>query len=273
MSRMAILPCFLACVGLSLSGCADNAMVLKGRLNEIEKNQTAMTHQNQQLQDRVNALSRDNEDKDVLLAQARQQTKVSEDQLNLVREQFRNTAQQLATLRADKESTDKQVRTMTATMQRQNGITINSNNSFIQALPASNIPGVLSRRDGDVIRVELSDAAIFEPGTARLRPEATNLIMNVAADITRLYPDQIVGVEGHTDSDPVAGGQFRNNHELSVARAMSVYDVLTTRTRLQGNQLFIQGRGSINPIVSNGDPAGKQRNRRVELVIYPDRKS
>jgi chemotaxis protein MotB len=158
-------------------------------------------------------------------------------------------------------------------MQRQGGVTIDPNNSFLQTLPAANIPGVASRRDGDVIRVELPGNALFEPGTARLRPGAINLISDVAADIARLYPDQIIGVEGHTDNDPVAGGQFRNNHELSVARAMTVYDVLINRTRLLGNQLFVMGRGPINPIVSNASPEGKQRNRRVELVIYPDRKS
>jgi chemotaxis protein MotB len=99
------------------------------------------------------------------------------------------------------------------------------------------------------------------------------LITDVAAEIARTYPDQIVGIEGHTDNDPVVGGQGRNSHELSVARAMTVYDVLINRTRLQANQLFVVGRGSINPIVSNATPEGKQRNRRVELVIYPDRKN
>ncbi len=95
----------------------------------------------------------------------------------------------------------------------------------------------------------------------------------MAAEIARSYPDQIIGVEGHTDNDPMAGPQWRNNHELSIARAMSVYDVLVNRTRLQGNQLFVVGHGSNHPIVSNATLEGKQRNRRVELVVYPDRKN
>ena len=95
----------------------------------------------------------------------------------------------------------------------------------------------------------------------------------MAAEIARTYPDQIIGVEGHTDNDPIAGPQWRNNHELSIARAMSVYDVLVNRTRLQGNQLFVVGHGSNHPIVSNATLEGKRRNRRVELVVYPDRKN
>jgi outer membrane protein OmpA-like peptidoglycan-associated protein len=41
---------------------------------------------------------------------------------------------------------------------------------------------------------------------------------------------------------------------------------------LHGDQLFVVGHGSNHPIVSNGSPEGKQRNRRVELVVYPERK-
>jgi flagellar motor protein MotB len=272
MSRLAPVCWFWACVAVLAGGCADNAIVLKGRLSEAEKQQTAMSHQNQQLQDRVNSLSRDNENKDILLSQALQQTKVYEDKSNLLGEQLRSMTSQVAQLRSDKDSSDKRAQILTATAQRQGGITINPNNSFLQALPAANIPGVTSRRDGDVIRVELPADTLFEPGSARLRPAAVNLITDVAADIVRLYPDQIIGVEGHTDSDPVAGGQFRNSQELSVAQAVTVEDVLLTRTRLQANQVFPMGRGAINPIMSNTSPEAKQRNRRVELVVYPDRK-
>jgi flagellar motor protein MotB len=272
MSRVAAMPWLWACIALGLGGCADNAMVVKGRLGDLERQQTAMSRQNQQLQDRVNALSRDNEEKDVLLAQSRQQTKVSDDRVALMQEQLRTTTSQLTQIRAEKDGTDKRVQMLTASMQRQGGVTISPNNSFLQTLPAANVPGVVSRRDGDVIRVELPGHVLFENGTAQLRPGATELITNTAADIGRLYPDQIIGVEGHTDSDPVVGGQYRNNQALSTARAMVVYDVLTTRTRLQQDQLFVMGRGSINPIVSNGTVEGKQRNRRVELVVYPDRR-
>ena len=124
-----------------------------------------------------------------------------------------------------------------------------------------------------MIRIELPAASLFEPGSAQLRPGAANPIADVAAEIARTYPDQIVGVEGHTDNDPAAGPQFRNNHELSVAQAMGVYDVLVSRTRLQGNQFFVVGHGGNHPSSRTPRYEGKQRNRRVELVVYPDRKN
>ena len=273
MSRRAGTSWLWMAIAMIVAGCADNAMVMKNRITQTEQQQVALTRQNQQLQDRANALDRDNQEKEMLLAQARQQAKVSEDQLAAVRDQFRGVTAQLAQIRTEKESSDKRVQVLTASMQRQGGVSISPNNSFLQTMPAINVAGVLVRRDSDVIRIELPGSTLFESGSARLRPGANNVIAAAAAEIVRTYPDQIIGVEGHTDSDPVIGSQLRNNHELSVARAMAVYDVLVSNTRLQGNQLFVVGHGPNHPVVSNATLEGKQRNRRVELVIYPEQKT
>ncbi|MCE5269077.1 MAG: OmpA family protein [Planctomycetaceae bacterium] len=269
-SRM---PLLCAAVLATLAGCADNPMVLKGQLNKAEQQQTMLARQLQQLQDRTNALDRDNQEKDTLLAQARQQTKVADDQLAATKDQLRSLTAQLAQVRVEKDGSDKRAQTFAASLQRQGGVSIDPNNSFLQTLPATNIAGVNVRRDGDVIRIELRGQVLFEPGTSRLRPGAPNLLSDVASEIARTYPDQMIGVEGHTDNDLVANAQFHNNHELSASQAMAVYDVLVSHTRLQSNQLFVMGQGANRPVVSNATPEGKDRNRRIELVIYPERKS
>ena len=157
-------------------------------------------------------------------------------------------------------------------MQRSGSVSITPNNSLLKNLPAINLPDVHVRRDGDVIRLELPGSRLFESGSARLQPGATELIADAAAQLMATYPDQILGVEGHTDTDPVTGRQWRNTHELSVARAMAVYDMLVSRTRYQAGQLFVVGHGPNHPVVSNATPEGKRRNRRVELVVYPERR-
>lgn len=273
MPRIAGVPWLGTLIVVTVAGCADSAMVLKGRLGQSEQQQVTMSRQNQQLQDRANALDRDNQEMSTLLAQSRQQSKVSEDQLAALREQLRTVTGQLAQSRSEKENTDKRVQALTASMQRQGGVSISPNNSFLQTLPAVNVAGVFVRRDGDVIRIELPGNTLFESGSARPRPGAAKLVSEVAAEISRTYPDQIIGIEGHTDNDPIVGNQWHNNHELSVARGMVVYDMLVNSTRLQGNQLFVVGHGPNHPIVSNATLEGRQRNRRVELVVYPERKS
>jgi chemotaxis protein MotB len=255
-----------------LTGCAENALVLKGQVDRLQQQQLAMSRQNQLLQDRATALDRDNQEIESLLAQLRQQRQVQEDQLAAVRDQLRGVTAQLTQARQEKDSSDKRVQALTASMRRRGSVSITPNNSLLQTLPAINLPDVHVRRDGDVIRLELPGSRLFESGSARLQPGATELITDAAAQLLATYPDQILGVEGHTDTDPVTGRQWRNNHELSVARAMAVHGVLVTRTRCQASQLFVAAHGPNHPVVSNATPEGKRRNRRVELVVYPEQR-
>jgi flagellar motor protein MotB len=255
----------------ALAGCADNPMVLKGHLSQYQQQQTALQNQNELLQKRINSLDGDNQHKQDMLAQAQQQNRLLEDRLAVVTEQLRSTTTQLAQTQTDKQEVDTKAKALTASMRRQAGVSITPNNGYLQTLPAIRYPDVHVRRDGDVIRIELPGHQLFDTGSARVKPAAQNMIADVAIEIRRSYPDQLVGIEGHTDTDPITGGQYRTNHELSAARALAVYDVLVSSQRYRPEQLFVVGHGSNHPVVSNGTPEGKQRNRRVELVIYPDR--
>jgi len=96
-------------------------------------------------------------------------------------------------------------------------------------------------------------------------------VTGVAAELLRDYPDQRIGVEGHTSKAPLPSGLWQSHHHLSVTEAMGVYNLLVTQTRLRPGQLVVAGHGANYPLVSNATPAGRQRNHRVELVIYPDK--
>jgi len=253
-----------------LAGCADSPMVIKGQYDRLQQQQLAVSRQNQELQSRAGALDRDNQELERLLAQSQQRGKVLEDQIALLREQLSGVTAQLARVREEKETSEQKVQALTASMRRRGGVSISPNNSLLETLPAINLPDVYVRRDGDVIRVELPADRLFQYGTAQLRPEATRLITTAAAELVRTYPKQMIGVEGHTDSDPIYSEQWRNNHQLSVGQATAVHEVLCRETRLRVEQLFIVGHGANHPVVSNASFAGKQRNRRVELVVYPE---
>lgn len=256
---------------LALAGCADSSLVLKGRVDGLQQQQLALSRQNQELLARASALDKDNQELEKLLAQARQTNKVLEDQLTVVREQLSSATSQLARLRDDKKNVEQKVQALMASMQRQGGVAIDPNNSLLRTLPAIHQPDVQVRRDGDVIRVEIPSHMLFETGTAQLRPGGVQLLSSVATELLRDYPNQMIGVEGHTDSDPVRTNLWRNNNHLALARATAVYEMLIAQTRLQAKQLLVVGHGANHPVVSNATPAGKQRNSRIELVIYPER--
>ena len=262
---------FFAPAVVLLGGCAGSNTVLQGQVQKSQQQQLALTRQNEQLQGRANTLGADNQELSALLAQSRQRTKVVEEQLSAVRAQLTSTATQLAKAREEKAASEKQVNTMQASMKRRGSVTITPNSSYQKPLVAISVPGVDVRQDEDVLRIVLPASSIFEPHTVRLRPGADQLITNVAAEINKYYPNNRIGIEGHTDSDPVYNKQWNNNHEFSAGRAVAVYNVLLRQARMNPAQLFVAAHGSNHPVYSNGPLGGKERNRRVELVVYPEK--
>jgi flagellar motor protein MotB len=254
-----------------LVGCAQNPYVLQGQLERLQQEHLALSQRYQELQTRMATLDQDNQEQGQLLAQSLQQRRVLEDQLTALREQLGGATTQLAKLRESSGEAEKKAEVLAASVKKRIGASISANSSVRESLPKLDITGVESRVDGDVIRVELPSSRLFLPGGAQLSPEAPALMDQVAAAISGRYPGHRIGIEGHTDTEPVSNSRWSSNHVLSVGRAMAVYDYLAARTRLKASQLFVVGHGGNYPIVSNATPAGKERNSRVELVIYPEK--
>jgi len=108
--------------------------------------------------------------------------------------------------------------------------------------------------------VNLSDV-LFDTGKFTLRPEAREKLAKVAGIVSG-HPGLRLAVEGHTDN--VGGDSY--NQELSENRGSAVRDYLT-RQGMQQDSVTTRGFGKTQPIASNDTAAGRQQNRRVELVI------
>ncbi len=102
---------------------------------------------------------------------------------------------------------------------------------------------------------------LFATGKAELAPGAKQTIDNLAAFLDK-YPDRKVMIEGHTDST----GSTELNLDLSERRAQSVKIALLERG-ISFDRIGTVGYGKERPIASNDTPAGRQQNRRVEIVI------
>lgn len=270
--RLVALASSLVLLGLPvLAGCANSSYALQQKNSAMQQQAATLAQQTQELQSRVGTLDRDNQELQALLAQTRQQGKLYEDQLVALRDQLATATAQLAQLRDEKQLTEKQTEALVASTRRRLGATITANSSLQRSLPPLNLPGIEVRADGDVVRVELPADRLFQPGSTMLQPVAGPLLDTVAAELARAYPDQKVGVEGHTDADPTRSAASGDSQQVSVARATAVYQYLAARGQIASNRLFIVGHGATQPVVSNATAAGKARNSRVELVVYPEK--
>jgi flagellar motor protein MotB len=135
---------------------------------------------------------------------------------------------------------------------------------------APSIPGAQVLNDGSAIRVRVTNTSLFDPGKATLKPGATKVLDQVAASVRRTYPGQLIGIEGHTDADPIRKSNWKDNHELSYQRGKAVFDYLSTKGGIPANQLYVAAYGPNHPVASNGSSSGKAQNRRVEFVVRPD---
>jgi chemotaxis protein MotB len=123
---------------------------------------------------------------------------------------------------------------------------------------------VTIRRRGLVIQM-LTDKVFFASGDATLKPGATKLVDKIAGVVRdeRTHP---VVVEGHTDSQPISGTHYPSNWELSGARAAAVVRDFVSNGVLS-RRVSLAGYANQEPIASNSTPEGREKNRRVEIVL------
>jgi len=110
---------------------------------------------------------------------------------------------------------------------------------------------------------------LFDSGKATLRKDAYKKLDKVAKVLNTTVKDSAVGIEGHTDNVPIKYSKWKSNWELSVARALSVLHYLEDKKHVDPRRLTATGYGEYHPVASNKTAAGRQKNRRVEIVILP----
>lgn len=109
---------------------------------------------------------------------------------------------------------------------------------------------------------------LFNSGKAKLRKESLPILDKVIEVLKETVPDNKVGIEGHTDNEPIKHSRWKSNWDLSAQRALSVVHHLERRGIIP-ERLSAIGYGEYQPIASNDTVGGRQLNRRVEIVILP----
>ena len=123
-------------------------------------------------------------------------------------------------------------------------------------------------------RFVFQSEVLFGTGEARLGVEGRTQLSRLAAAIRDIQDDipadldWLLRIDGHTDKVPVSGfGRFRNNWELSQARALSVVDYLINTEGLPAKRLAAAGFGEHQPIDEGDSEEALGRNRRIEMRL------
>ncbi len=118
------------------------------------------------------------------------------------------------------------------------------------------------------VYVSMTDKLLFKSGSAAVEDKGKDAL-KVLADVLKKNPDVDILVEGHTDNVPIKTAIFKDNWDLSVARATSIVRILTDDYNLVPTRLTASGRGEYFPKASNDTAEGRAKNRRTEIILSP----
>ncbi len=136
---------------------------------------------------------------------------------------------------------------------------------------------LLSGREGVRVvgdRFVFSSEVLFAPGSADLLPEGKTQIAGVVATLNEIASDipegidWIIRVDGHTDNVPLSGlGEFKDNWQLSSARALSVVRFMQNDLGFAPDRLAATGFGEYRPVAAGDSAEARAQNRRIELKL------
>jgi chemotaxis protein MotB len=123
-------------------------------------------------------------------------------------------------------------------------------------------------KDGKVY-VSMSDKLMFASGKAEVQEKGKEAL-EVLAKVLKKNPEFKILVEGHTDNVPISTEKYKDNWDLSVARATSMVRLLNEKHGLDAERITASGRGEYDPKATNETATGRAQNRRTEIVLSPN---
>ncbi|MCQ4088761.1 flagellar motor protein MotB [Saccharibacillus sp. JS10] len=140
---------------------------------------------------------------------------------------------------------------------------LNTINSYITTNGLEDQIFVADKPQG--ISITLSDRFLFDVGQARLKSGASGILDRLSSLFGTV--DATISIEGHTDNQPITGGRYADNWELSGDRALSVLRYFVDVKGLNPATFQYAGYADTRPVGDNSTPQGRQQNRRVEITV------
>jgi chemotaxis protein MotB len=114
----------------------------------------------------------------------------------------------------------------------------------------------------------MSDKLLFKSGSSAVEDKGKDAL-KLLADVLDKNTDIDILVEGHTDNVPIKTSVYKDNWDLSVARATSIVRILTNDYKIVPTRLTASGKGEFFPKADNETSEGRAKNRRTEIILSP----
>ena len=121
-------------------------------------------------------------------------------------------------------------------------------------------------KEEEELKIQVPDDLLFDFDESALRDDAQSTLDEILAEIEKLPDETEIHLNGHTDNE----GEADYNVTLSEERAEAVFEYMETNGEIEHLDITLNGYGEEKPIASNDDSEGREKNRRVEIVVNPD---
>ncbi len=121
------------------------------------------------------------------------------------------------------------------------------------------------------LMLTITEGVLFQSGQAEIFEDSRTVAKEISNLLITDTP-RMIYIEGHTDNVPTGTREFPSNWELSSARAITFMKILLENEKLDPRKFSATGYSEYQPIASNDTEAGREENRRVEVLISPYQK-
>ncbi len=151
---------------------------------------------------------------------------------------------------------------------RQDSITRRLNSILRNALLGFNSDELSVEVKNGKVYVSMSDKLLFKSGSSAVEDKGKEALKLLAGVLDK-NPDIDILVEGHTDNVPIKTSVYKDNWDLSVARATSIVRILATDYKIGPTRMTASGKGEYFPKADNETAEGRAKNRRTEIILSP----
>ena len=244
------------------------------KIDELEKEKTALERKYIDLESAHEALLRGNERETRRLLNELQTTQ--EDlttKARLLKELELSVNQQkqdVTRLNAELEARNARLMEMEAMLYEKDRVLDDLRTKVADALMGFEGQGLtVTRKDGKVY-VSLDEKLLFKSGSTSVDPNGVKALQQLAVVLGN-NPDINIMIEGHTDDVPFRkGSSIKDNWDLSVMRATSIVRIMMANPNIKPTNITVAGRGPYLPVDSADTPEARRKNRRTEIILSPD---